>query len=59
MCHEIPVRYAVNAAAGSDELDARCTTSRTPRRTSSTRTGLCRAVDRMRLLAAAEYIERA
>jgi len=22
ICHEIPVRYAVNAAAGSDNLDA-------------------------------------
>jgi broad specificity phosphatase PhoE len=22
VCHEIPVRYAVNAAAGSDDLDA-------------------------------------
>ena len=21
MCHEIPVRYALNAAAGSDDLD--------------------------------------
>ena len=21
VCHEIPVRYAINAAAGSDELD--------------------------------------
>jgi hypothetical protein len=22
VCHEIPIRYALNAAAGSDELDA-------------------------------------
>ena len=39
VCHEIPVRYAVNAASGSDDLDGPCTTSRTASPTSSTRTG--------------------
>src|SRR5207245_2353724 len=38
VCHEIPVRYALNAAAGSDELDGPAhARSRTPRRTCSTR----------------------
>ena len=50
VCHEIPVRYAVNAAAGSDELDGPAHEIRNCVPTSSTRTGSARAVARMRSL---------
>ena len=38
VCHEIPVRYALNAAGGSERARRPCTTSATPYPTSSTRT---------------------
>jgi broad specificity phosphatase PhoE len=37
VCHEIPLRYALNAAAGSDELADPCASCGTRSRTSSTR----------------------
>ena len=37
VCHEIPVRYVVNAAGGSDDLNGPLRSSRTPLRTCSTR----------------------
>ncbi len=58
VCHEIPVRYAVNAAAGSDQLDGPLhdVANATPYVFDAA--GLRRAVDRMRELAA-ERVERA
>ncbi len=51
VCHEIPVRYAINAAAGSDDLDR-------PQHDVANATpyvfdeaGLRRAIDRIRKLA--------
>ena len=51
VCHEIPLRYAVNAAAGSDDLDAPLhdVPNATPYLFDPA--GLSRAVDRMRELA--------
>ncbi len=51
ICHEIPVRYAVNAAAGSDELDGPLhdVANATPYVFDAA--GLRRAVDRLRFLA--------
>jgi broad specificity phosphatase PhoE len=59
VCHEIPVRYAVNAAAGSDGLDAPVhdVANATPYLFDAA--GLRRAVDRMRELSAPEHVERA
>jgi broad specificity phosphatase PhoE len=59
VCHEIPVRYAVNAAGTSDQLDwpAHRIANATPYLFDSA--GLRRAVDRMRELAATEHVERA
>lgn len=56
VCHEIPVRYAVNAAAGSDTLDrpAHDIANATPYVFDAE--GLRRAVDRMR--ASAQDIQR-
>ena len=56
-CHEIPVRYAVNAAAGSDRLDwpVHRVANATPYLFEAP--ALRRAVDRIRLLAAAEHVE--
>jgi broad specificity phosphatase PhoE len=58
LCHEIPVRYAVNAAAGSAQLDGPLhdVANATPYVFDSA--GLRRAVDRMRELAA-ERVEHA
>jgi probable phosphoglycerate mutase len=53
VCHEIPVRYAVNAAAGSDDLDhpTHDIANATPYVFDAA--GLGRAVERMRALASA------
>jgi len=60
VCHEIPVRYAVNAAAGSDSLDGPLhdVANATPYVFDAA--GLRRAVDRLRVLAGpAERVEGA
>lgn len=59
VCHEIPVRYAVNAAAGSDDLDRPLhdVANATPYVFDTA--GLRRAVERLRVLAATEHVERA
>jgi broad specificity phosphatase PhoE len=56
-CHEIPVRYAANAAAGSSELDAPLhkVANATPYVFDAA--GLRRAVDQIRALAAAQHVE--
>ena len=51
VCHEIPVRYAVNAAAGSDELDGPAHEIRNCVPYVFDEAGLERAVTRMRALA--------
>ena len=51
VCHEIPVRYAVNAAAGSDELDGPAHEIRNCVPHLFDEDGLERAVERMRGLA--------
>jgi broad specificity phosphatase PhoE len=51
VCHEIPVRYAVNAAAGSDELDGPTHGIRNCVPHLFDEDGLRRAVERIRLLA--------
>ena len=51
VCHEIPVRYAVNAAAGSDELDGPAHEIRNCAPHLFDEEGLMRAVVRMRALA--------
>ena len=51
VCHEIPVRYAVNAAAGSDELDGPAHEIRNCVPHLFDEDGLARAVARMRSLA--------
>jgi broad specificity phosphatase PhoE len=53
VCHEIPVRYAVNATAGSDELDGPVREIRNCVPYVFDEAGLARAVARMRELAAA------
>lgn len=53
VCHEIPVRYAVNAAAGSDELDGPAHEMRHCVPYLFDEDGLARAVERIRLLAPA------
>jgi probable phosphoglycerate mutase len=50
VCHEIPVRYAVNAAAGSDELDFPLHDVRNATPYVFDEAGLRRAVERMREL---------
>jgi broad specificity phosphatase PhoE len=59
ICHEIPVRYAVNAAGGSDQLDLPLhrVANATPYLFDAF--GLRRAVDRMRDLASTQHVERA
>lgn len=59
VCHEIPVRYAVNAAAGSAVLDGphHDVANATPYLFDAA--GLRRAVERMRDLASSEHVERA
>lgn len=57
VCHEIPVRYTVNAAAGSDDLDAPLHDVANASPYVFDAAGLHRAVDGMR--AAAEHVERA
>ena len=52
VCHEIPVRYAINAAAGSDELDGPAHGIGNCIAHLFDEDGLRRAVDRIRLLAA-------
>jgi 2,3-bisphosphoglycerate-dependent phosphoglycerate mutase len=52
VCHEIPVRYAVNAAAGSDELDGPVHEIRNCVPHLFDEAGLARAVERIRALAA-------
>ena len=51
VCHEIPVRYAVNAAAGSDELDGPAHEMRNCVPYLFDENGLRRAVERIRRLA--------
>lgn len=58
VCHEIPVRYAVNAAAGSDELDGPLHDVANASPYVFDAAGLRRAIDGMRR-AAAEHVERA
>lgn len=53
VCHEIPVRYAVNAVAGSDELDGPAHEIRNCVPYLFDEEGLRRAVERIRLLAPA------
>ena len=57
-CHEIPVRYAVNAAALSDRLDwpLHRVANATPYLFDAA--GLRRAVDQIRRLAATEHVEQ-
>lgn len=50
VCHEIPVRYAVNAAAGSDELDGPAHEVRNCEPHLFDDDGLARAVARIRAL---------
>jgi alpha-ribazole phosphatase len=50
ICHEIPVRYAVNAAAGSDELDGPAHEIRNCVPHLFDEAGLRRAAERIRLL---------
>jgi probable phosphoglycerate mutase len=57
VCHEIPVRYTVNAVAGSDTLDAPLHDVANASPYIFDADGLRRAVDGMR--AAAEHVERA
>jgi broad specificity phosphatase PhoE len=52
VCHEIPVRYAINAALGSDELDAPAHGIGNCVAHLFDEDGLARAVERIRLLAA-------
>jgi broad specificity phosphatase PhoE len=56
VCHEIPVRYAVNAAAGSDQLDGPLHDVANASPYVFDAAGLRRAVDR--LLATPERVER-
>jgi broad specificity phosphatase PhoE len=51
VCHEIPVRYAVNAAAGSDDLDGPAHAIRNCVPHVFDEGGLTRAAERIRLLA--------
>ncbi len=51
VCHEIPVRYALNAAAGSDELDGPAHEIGNCIAHLFDEAGLTRAVERIRLLA--------
>ena len=51
VCHEIPVRYAVNAAGGSDDLDGPAHDMRNCVPHLFDEDGLARAVERIRLLA--------
>ena len=51
VCHEIPVRYAINAAAGSDELDGPVHEIGNCVAHLFDEDGLARAVERIRLLA--------
>jgi len=51
VCHEIPVRYAINAAAGSDELDGPAHEIGNCIAHLFDEGGLARAVERIRLLA--------
>lgn len=59
VCHEIPVRYAVNAGAGSPELDGPLHKVANATPYVFDEAGLRRAVDQIRLLAATEHVERA
>jgi broad specificity phosphatase PhoE len=59
VCHEIPVRYAVNAAAGSDDLDWPLHKVANAAPYVFDAAGLRRAVDQIRRLAAPEHVERA
>jgi broad specificity phosphatase PhoE len=59
VCHEIPVRYAVNAAARSDDLDGPLHNVANASPYVFDEDGLRRAVDGMRRLAASEHVERA
>jgi len=58
ICHEIPVRYAINGAAGSDDLDGPVhkVANATPYLFDAA--GLRLAVDQIRALAAPEHVER-
>jgi broad specificity phosphatase PhoE len=50
ICHEIPVRYAINMAAGSDEFDAPLHDVKNATPYVFDATGLARAVERLRAL---------
>lgn len=52
VCHEIPVRYAINAAAGSDDLDGPHHDVRNATPYVFDQAGLRRAIDRIRALSA-------
>lgn len=58
VCHEIPVRYAVNAAAGSQQLDGPLHKVANAAPYVFDAAGLRRAIDQIRLLAATEHVER-
>lgn len=59
VCHEIPVRYLVNAAGGSDDLDGPLHDVANASPYVFDAAGLRRGVERMRSLAASEHLERA
>lgn len=59
VCHEIPVRYAVNASEGSNELDHPLHDVANAAPYLFDADALRRAVDRMRELTAAEHVKRA
>lgn len=59
VCHEIPVRYAVNAAAGSDDLDGPLHDVANASPYVFDAAGLRCGIERMRRLAAAEHVKRA
>ena len=59
VCHEIPVRYLVNAAGGSDDLDEPLHDVANASPYVFDAAGLRRGVERMRSLAASEHVERA
>jgi probable phosphoglycerate mutase len=59
VCHEIPVRYAVNAAGGSDDLDWPLHKVANAQPYIFDADGLRRAVDQIRRLASPEHVERA
>ena len=59
VCHEIPVRYVVNAAAGSGDLDAPLHDVANASPYVFDAAGLRRGIEGMRRLASTEHVERA